>query len=408
MEFYSTYIFIDVIVVFLLVLFSFFLIQLRVGSRVSHCLLAAFLLALSLSYMDGVLISLGYHFRYTYAHIVYLTMSFDFLVGPLLYLYMLSRMRTDFKLRPVHAVHGLIFLLHFSFLFSRYHGKSLEQKRTLLETQQVFSQTEILALTIVSNLHYLIYLMLVITLLVRYQRALKDFYSNVQKKNLNWLLIISFGLLLGGLLRFLNNLLWLKVPHISFLQYVDLKLFAISSVLVFACVIVYKSLQQPEVLRMPADFFSASIHDQKQVTKHRLPAADTKPDEKYKTTRLEDSVKESYLARLNTYMRTSKPYLNADLTLTELAEALDIPLHHVSQIINSAYGKNFYDFINGYRLQEAAQALQDPVNKKYITQIMYDAGFNSKSVFNTAFKKEFGQTPSAFRKQSASIKAVTG
>src|SRR5690606_33856516 len=186
MEFYSTYIFIDVIVVFLLVLFSFFLIQLRVGSRVSHCILAAFLLCLALSYMDGVLISLGYHFRYTYAHIVYLTMSFDFLVGPLLYLYVLSRTRPDFTLKPVYGLHALIFTLHFIFLLTRYHIKSLEQKRSLLETQQVFSHSEILGLTIISNLHYVIYLLLVLSVLMRYQAGIKKLYSNIHQRNLNW------------------------------------------------------------------------------------------------------------------------------------------------------------------------------------------------------------------------------
>lgn len=402
MTFISVYTFVDVLVVFLLLLLSLFLTQLRVGNRVSHRILSAFLLCLALSYMDGVFLSFGYRFHYSYPHMVYLTMSFDFLVGPLLYLYVLSRTQPDFKFLPRHGLHGLMFLGHFFLLFFRYHLKSLEEKRSLLETYQVFSHGEIIALTTVSNLHYLAYMIATVYVLRRYQQAIKNVYSNVHRKNLNWLLLISCGLLLAGLMRFSNNLLWLQVPHSAFLQYVDLKLIAITCVFLFACTVMYKSLQQPEVLRIPAD-----CEDPSTVLEKHIGHGAGSP-EKYKTTLLQPDKKSSYLERLNTYMQDQKPYLNAELTLPELAGTLDIPSHHLSQIINSEYNRNFHDFVNGYRLQEAARLLKDPAySDKYITQIMYDSGFNSKSVFNTLFKKEFGQTPSIFRKNAESAFAAS-
>jgi AraC-like DNA-binding protein len=164
-------------------------------------------------------------------------------------------------------------------------------------------------------------------------------------------------------------------------------------VLIFACVIVYQSLQQPEVLRMPVDFL---IEEQGTGKIGKIvPSID-----KYKTTRLTTDKKDDYLTRLEAHMNTDKPYLNTELTLADLAGVLNIPAYHLSQIINGEYEKNFYDFVNGYRLQEVVRALKDPANSnKYITQIMYDSGFNSKSVFNTAFKKALGQTPSEFRKR---------
>src|SRR5690606_4197582 len=85
----------------------------------------------------------------------------------------------------------------------------------------------------------------------------------------------------------------------------------------------------------------------------------SKPTDKYKTTSLATDKKDDYLARLDGYMSSAKPYLSAELTLADLAGVLDIPAHHLSQIINSEYGRNFYDFINGYRLQEAVRALKD-------------------------------------------------
>ena len=64
------------------------------------------------------------------------------------------------------------------------------------------------------------------------------------------------------------------------------------------------------------------------------------------------------------------------------------------------FNVNFYEYINGYRIDEAKQQLEDPLNNsKNITDIFYDAGFNSKSVYNTLFKKNYHMTPSQYRKR---------
>src|SRR5690606_27791963 len=136
-----------------------------------------------------------------------------------------------------------------------------------------------------------------------------------------------------------------------------------------------------EVLRMPGEASPGeAIADGTSGIDSAVTGDNKAATEKYKTTLLQQDKKALYLQQLNDYMRGQKPFLNADLTLPELAGLLGIPAHHLSQIINSEYGRNFYDFINGYRLQEAARLLKDQgYNDKYITQIMYDSGFNSKS-----------------------------
>lgn len=98
------------------------------------------------------------------------------------------------------------------------------------------------------------------------------------------------------------------------------------------------------------------------------------------------------------YVQTNKPFLDPDLTLAQLAKALKIHPNHLSQIINEHFGVGFNDFINSYRIEEAKRLLTDPAHQeKSILQIMLDAGFYSKSVFNTAFKKFTGKTPSQYR-----------
>lgn len=346
-------------------------------------MLAAFLASLACSYMDGVFLSFGFRFHHSYPFMVYLTMSGDYLVGPTLYLYVLSRTRPEFRLQRKHLVHFVVFAAHFTFIFFRYHIKSIEEKRSMLSSHQVFSYAEVYGLVVLSYVHYFIYMALVLVTLRQYQRQIKQIYSDLHKANLNWLLVICTGLLLGGLMRLLNNLLWLEMPESTILKILDFKLFAISAVFLFACTVVYKSLQQPEVLRLIAQPEPAEV-----------PPAEASP-----SRGLTNERRAELTQALLAYMESAKPHLNPALTLYDLAADMKISTHHLSEVINAGCQSNFYDFINGYRVKECMAQLADVHNHKYISQIMYECGFNSKSVFNTVFKRAMGQTPSEFRRQ---------
>jgi YesN/AraC family two-component response regulator len=111
-----------------------------------------------------------------------------------------------------------------------------------------------------------------------------------------------------------------------------------------------------------------------------------------------------YVAKIDALMRSQKTYLKPDLTLDMLAETLAIPAKDLSMIINRHLNCNFYEFLNGYRIEEAKKRLIDPANKnKTITDIYLEVGFNSKSVFNTFFKKLVGKTPSEYRQQPVDV-----
>jgi len=104
--------------------------------------------------------------------------------------------------------------------------------------------------------------------------------------------------------------------------------------------------------------------------------------------------------KIDSTMRAQKPYLEPDLTLDMLAETLAMPAKDLSMVINRHFNHNFYEFINGYRIEEAKKRLADVQNKaKTITDIYLEVGFNSKSVFNTFFKKLVGMTPSEYRQR---------
>ncbi len=127
------------------------------------------------------------------------------------------------------------------------------------------------------------------------------------------------------------------------------------------------------------------------------------PDElqslpRYEKLRLPESEEELYVNRLRDYMSEKKPYLKEELTLQDLALDLEISTHHLSMILNIHFKQNFYNFINRYRVDDVKQKFASPdFNEQNILSIAYSSGFNSKSTFNTVFKKMTGKTPREYR-----------
>ena len=121
---------------------------------------------------------------------------------------------------------------------------------------------------------------------------------------------------------------------------------------------------------------------------------------KYEKSGLSEETAQNYVRQLLLLMEEKKPYINPSLTLSQLAEMLDISPHNLSEVINTQLKKNFYDFVNGYRVEQVKKDLVDPSKQHLkILSVAFDAGFNSKASFNTIFKEQTSTTPSDFRKQ---------
>ena len=107
---------------------------------------------------------------------------------------------------------------------------------------------------------------------------------------------------------------------------------------------------------------------------------------------------EKYIEKLKALMEEKKIYLNPELKLATLAEELGLPSHQVSKLINEKLSKSFNDYVNEYRVQEFISRVNEEKNKQFtVYGIALDVGFNSKSSFNTAFKKITGKTPSDYK-----------
>jgi YesN/AraC family two-component response regulator len=97
-------------------------------------------------------------------------------------------------------------------------------------------------------------------------------------------------------------------------------------------------------------------------------------------------------------MTEEEPFLDPSLTIQELANQIDIPVRELSVLINHHMDQHFFDFVNEYRIQKAMGILKDQSRSQLtVLEILYEVGFNSKSSFNTYFKKHTNLTPTAYR-----------
>jgi len=146
-------------------------------------------------------------------------------------------------------------------------------------------------------------------------------------------------------------------------------------------------------------FHQPSIFEE--VVRVHIPALELNMEDieqkKYARSGLKKKDVSRYIKMLEHHLEKDKPYRDRELTIFDLSGQLQIPRHFLSEVINEHMGKNFYTLVNEYRIEEVKKRMVDPAYKHLtILAIAYDAGFNSKSSFNTIFKQKTGMTPSEY------------
>jgi AraC-like DNA-binding protein len=143
----------------------------------------------------------------------------------------------------------------------------------------------------------------------------------------------------------------------------------------------YLAMRQPEIL---------------------MGAPEAAPGPRYERSSLDGEKADLYRRRLLEVMAKERPYLDSEITLPRLARTLDIPAAHLSQVLNDELGRNFYEFINRYRVDEARRRLASPgAGAEKLIAVAMESGFNSIATFNRVFKEMTGRTPSDYRKNPA-------
>jgi len=339
-------------------LFVFFWV-LRKGNRTSNRILAALLLVFGIlifSLLPGASYSFG-----RFAKVAFLTRRAAFLIAPLFYFYIKSSVDRRFRFRPADALH----LIPFAVL----SGLTVYQA-FILHVWRLPLLGEYRVHTSMILVHNAIYILLALRHLKSRNASLKGILRESGGVYWKWLKFFIVGYSVFWIINFHNLFLMNILKITQWCPYATSVTCLIPFLFFNAIALV--ALLKPEVFAQKNPNGEAVL-DEAMVLRVK--------------------------ARLLADMEARRPYLRTDLSLGDLAGDLAISVKHLSFVINSTLRSNFYDFINRYRIDHSKRLL-DEAGDRTILQIAYDVGFNSKSTFNSAFKKQTGLTPSEYRRRS--------
>lgn len=309
-----------------------------------------------------------------------------FTYGPLLYIYVKFLTIENVKFRWYYWLHFLPFIAVFTSAIV-FHG------RPVIKLDNFFSNDPFLSFRLIYGLSFYIsittYSIIAFVLIRRHQRNVKDLFSYTSARiTLSWLKVISISFYVTYVLVFIIGVYVIFKKELPY----DPTLVSYFGLTFFAFAFSFYGIKQPGI-------FNELYAERRAVSKK---AVSKETNARYERSGLKEDDAEKYLNRLIKYMETKKPYLDIDLTIQDVAESLNIPRHYLTQVINERLNKNFYQFINEYRVEEVKRLLDNGDYKKYtLTTIAFEAGFNSKSSFNSAFKEIAGMTPSEYREKQS-------
>ncbi|WP_158638328.1 helix-turn-helix domain-containing protein [Panacibacter ginsenosidivorans] len=383
----------SIIIIFQLLFLAVFLFSYTKGKRLSNILLASFFLAICFNFTDGILILRNAYFDHP--SFAFIGNNFSLLFGPLLYLYTRSVIYKNFRLKARDVLHAAPFFVFVVFAIISYHTQSSDMKRFILSSAVKQEMPAVLYIVgILLYIQFFSYAFFSLLQIRNYRKAISNHFSAVNKINLDWLYstVVLFMIVIG--IGLLNSFITLT-PLMHYFN-VTLTLIIIA-IFLFINRVLFKALQQPTI-------FDGIIEGETEIIKEKENVEPEKPASRYAGSTLSDIEKENIKMLLINYMQQQQPYLEPQLTLEELADMLKIKPRILSQVINECLNQNFFDFINRYRIEEAKRLLSNPDDKKItVLEVLYKVGFNSKSSFNTLFKKYTGLTPSEFKKTNTTV-----
>ena len=309
-------------------------------------------------------------------NLAYLGTLLGLLQAGTLFLYAKSLMYRDFKLVKEHAVHSLLFWVVSAIFLVEYYLQPVEVKLQILLQRDHPGVLTSPLLAVGIHLVFLGYLYATIRSINRFGVNIRQIFSNIENKQLSWLR----SLLIGYSIVWTVSMFYCLSAHVYKSGDSTAWVVAIGAVtgFIFINYLFVNALRQPIIFSGLSAEESALLAIENEG--EALPFSDSE-----------------FIHTLEKYMSEEKPYLYSNLTVEQLARKMEVQPRELSRAINQGLGKNFFEFISRYRIEEAKRQLDDATNTNNILQIMYESGFNSKSVFNTAFKKATGKTPSQYR-----------
>lgn len=319
-----------------------------------------------------------------------------FTYGPILFLYVRNMTIPEKSFHISNFLHFIPFIVFFivSVIF--------RGEKVFADLTGFFVADKYISLRIVYGVSFFLsittYSTLTFIIIRIHQRNLKDLVSFASGRiTLNWLKIISISFYTAYFILFILGGINIFVNFLPFDPYYTVFVF----IAIFSFVYGFYAIKQPllsNILIRTEDMRSNTMGTNlaKQVNIKDIKLKDSER-KRYRRSGLSNVQARKYLDKLLKYMEEDKPYLNRDLTIYDLSVQTGISRHHITQVLNDVHGCNFFTIINEYRVNEVIRRMKDPSNRNYtILAIAYDSGFNSKSTFNTIFKKITHLTPTQY------------
>lgn len=359
-------------------LFAFFLVLIKKGKKQSNILLALFLLSYAAIPLD-TLINFGEDFRQFAIdfspNVFYIFGSAYWLEAVLLLFYVRSLIYKNFSFKKTDLLYLLPFVLYLGHEFNHWYLLDSHTKLALLNGYSLEDEP---AYTRFINLFrecFRTFCSILCLIEIRhYQNQIKNEYADIEAVDLTWLKILVIGFLVIRAQAVLVTLGYMSSIelHIN-IDYSMLGQLSNIMVMLLISFLIFFSLGVSKLFK--------GI------------------DSTINTDSLKQVIDPAHISALTLYMQEHKPYLNHLLTLDNLATQIFMPSRQLSQVINRHFKQNFFEFINGYRIEEVKILLKKEENAKVtMLEIMDQAGFNSKATFNTFFKKLVSVTPTQYRK----------
>ncbi|WP_289644518.1 helix-turn-helix domain-containing protein [Maribacter aestuarii] len=366
------------IIFLLFILLALFLLTVKTKNKMSNKLLASFLIVTAID------ISAFFYYRYIELPPVLemLRIQLSNFKDPILFLYFLSIIYADFKLQRKHLVHLAPWAISIIVLIPNFFMVDRTSQSLFLDAYWQTSEQK--WLSIFGTTLEVVYIVAELYYLFRYRKLLlENFTGKAYFYNYRWIKQLMIFILIAQLLTFIKGIVVKsdaseKNADLAFIILLCYGLF-------FSFWLVWKALHSPKLFRG----ITVDLKLSKELINERKSKEDLSKETKQQIEVLKD------------FMVKKEPYLDPSLTVQKLSEQSGIPSKQLSVLINQHLGQHFFDFVNGYRIDCATKILSDPTKKDLtILEILYEIGFNSKSSFNTAFKKHTGTTPTAYRKNN--------
>jgi AraC-like DNA-binding protein len=291
--------------------------------------------------------------------------------------------QADFKLKWKHLWHTLPFVIAILVLIPRFYLADYDKKIEILTASDGLI-LEFKLVYLLLHVQITVYIIACYIVILRSKKLLLENYSNGNVNYYNWLFTFITLVALETVVSTFKN--FFLINGLEAQYYWATTITGLSAFL-FISWLVIKALKSPGLYGRV---------DSKQPLVNQIITAHPRKERGERENKENDEA----ILRIKNYMEREEPYLEPSLSIYDLSQQLSLPLKELSVLINHNLNQHFFDFVNEYRIKKAMEILADPSKSDLtILEILYEVGFNSKSSFNTAFKKYTALTPTQYRKQ---------